>query len=411
MRDHEEGRLSRRDFLETGAAATTAGLAASSAMAAPGVAKETESKTKVLPRRALGKTGVKVTILNQGTWRSPDSLDRLLRLGYSQGIRYIDTAGSYGSEPGIAKWFAAMPAGTRKEIFLVTKEGHAQRPRDLLRLVDQRLDALKTDYINLLFIHGIGGEERLSWPKSKELADTIDALKKSGKARLVGFSCHDRLKVEYLNAAAEGGIVDAIMVAYTPPWLDKEHRMNRALDACHKKGIGLISMKQIAGNNPERILKEIPKHLPELAEKGLTPYQMLLHSIWTDERFASCCVSMRDTDKLRENIQAARNFKPLNQAQMSRLRDALLAVGPTFCANCDGSCSRAAGTDADLGDLTRLLTYHDHYGFRGEARRLYSELDEKARDWSGADLEAARQACPSKLDFASLLPKVERDLA
>ncbi len=63
-----------------------------------------------------------MTILNQGTWKSPDSLDRLLRMGYANGVRYIDTADCYGSEPGIAKWFAAMPAGTRKEIFLATKD-------------------------------------------------------------------------------------------------------------------------------------------------------------------------------------------------------------------------------------------------------------------------------------------------
>ncbi|HMF38244.1 MAG TPA: hypothetical protein VKF17_16490 [Isosphaeraceae bacterium] len=29
------------------------------------------------------------------------------------------------------------------------------------------------------------------------------------------------------------------------------------------------------------------------------------------------------------------------------------------------------------------------------------------RDWHGADLEAARQACTNKLDFAKLLPRAE----
>ena len=60
--------------------------------------------------------------------------------------------------------------------------------------------------------------------------------------------------------------------------------MNRALDACYKRGIGLISMKQVAGNMN---LDEIAMQLPELAAKGLTPYQALLHAIWSDERFAS----------------------------------------------------------------------------------------------------------------------------
>lgn len=67
--------------------------------------------------------------------------------------------------------------------------------------------------------------------------------------------------------------------------------------------------------------------------------------------------------------------------------------------------------DALLGDLTRLLTYHDQYGYRGEAKRLYREMAERDRDWTGADLDAARLACPNRLDFTTLLPKIERDLA
>ncbi len=398
--------LNRRDFLQTGAAATALTLATS---ATGHAAPAATAKPAVLPRRTLGRTGVDVTILNQGTWKSPDSLDRLLRMGYAGGLRYIDTADCYGSEPGIAKWFEAMPAGTRKEIFLATKD-HPRTPRELIAQLDHRLAALKTDYVDLIFIHGIGGRDKLDWPKSQEFKETAAAIKKSGKARFVGFSCHDALKVEFLKSAAEGGFVDAIMVAYTPTWLDKGQEMDRALDACHKAGIGLISMKQVAGNT-EKFLKEVPKHVPSMQEKGLTGYQALLHAVWTDERISSSCVSMRNTDQLRENLHAARVFEPLKQAEMDGLRDALLAAGPTFCANCDGSCSRAAGTDADLGNLTRLLTYHDHYGFRSDARRLYADLDEAARDWKGADLEAARQACHSKLNFADLLPRVERDLA
>ena len=81
----------------------------------------------------------------------------------------------------------------RKEIFLVTKD-HPNTPRELIAQLDQRLAALKTDYVDLFFIHGIGdgyGDDSLDWPKSKEFKETIEAIKKSGKAKFVGFSCHD----------------------------------------------------------------------------------------------------------------------------------------------------------------------------------------------------------------------------
>ena len=204
------------------------------------------------------------------------------------------------------------------------------------------------------------------------------------------------------------------MLMYTP-WLDKDSPLNKALDTCYKKGIGLISMKQVAGQFPSGpktdVLKEVMKRAPVLAEKGLKPYQGLLHAIWTDERISGSCVSIKTTDQLRENADAARRYVPLTYAQIHQLRDAALAFGPTMCADCDGRCSVAAGTTAELGNLTRFLTYHEHHGIRSEARRQYAALSPEARDWSNADLEAAKAACPNKLDFAKLLPEVTRHLA
>ncbi len=200
------------------------------------------------------------------------------------------------------------------------------------------------------------------------------------------------------------------MLQYTP-WLEKDHPINKALDAAHEKGIGLISMKQIAGPEPEAFLAEVPKHVPELIEKGLSPFQALLHAIWTDERIASCCVSMRNLDQITEKPEAARKFEPMKAATIGRLHDAFVASRPTLCADCDGRCAVAGKTEAALGDLTRFLTYHERHGARSEARQRFADLPEAARDWSGADLEAARAACPNHLDFAELLARVERHLA
>ena len=126
------------------------------------------------------------------------------------------------------------------------------------------------------------------------------------------------------------------------------------------------------------------------------------------KRFSSSCVTMRNLDQTSENADAARRFEPLKQAELDELRDALLAAGPTMCPNCDGRCAAAGGTKARLGDLARMYTYHEDHGIRGWARERYAELADADRDWSGADLAAAREACHNKLDFASILPEVDR---
>jgi aryl-alcohol dehydrogenase-like predicted oxidoreductase len=405
-RDESIG-VNRRGFLEAGAGTLAAAAVLGQVTEAGAQDKERAPRAAAMPKRVLGRTGVEVSILTLGTFRNA-GLDRILRTAWASGIRYVDTAKSYGSEPGVGKWMKANP-GIRKELFLVTKD-HPHTPKELLAKLDERLKNLQTDYIDLIFIHGLGDGNiatEIDWPKSKEFKETAEAIRKSGKARFVGFSCHHPRQAEILQNAAAGGFVDVIMVRNNP-WLAKEAPMSRALDACHKAGIGLVSMKQLAGHTQ---LEDIAARLPELKEKGLTPYQSLLHAVWTDERFASACVSMRNTEQLRENCDAAKTFQPMTKAEIERLRDACIAAGPTFCADCDGRCSRAAGTEAELGNLTRFLTYHEHHGDRAEARRLYTEMPDIARDWKGADLEAARQACPNKLDFAKLLPRVDKTLA
>jgi predicted aldo/keto reductase-like oxidoreductase len=400
MSENGSNPLHRRQFLQSTAAATAAATTLGTGAEAAPIAgtKVGSPKTVELPRRVLGKTGALVTILNEGTVKSHGALDRLLRYSFGRGVRYFDTAKSYGTESAFKKWFEATPE-IRKQIFLATKDS-VKSPGDMVKKIDQRLAALGTDYIDLLFFHGLGSHQ-VDWPKSKDMKHAVEAIKKTDKVRFVGFSTHDAKRPEQLMAAAEGGFIDVIMLQFSP-WLDKDAPLNKALDACHKANIGLVSMKQMAGHT------QALDKLPVLKERGLNSYQGLLTAIWSDERIAATCVTMMNTDHVTQNTEAARQFEPLKQAEIHQLRDALLAAGPMMCADCDGRCGRAAGTKARLGDLTRFLTYHEHHGSRRQAREGYAELSPEERNWQAADLEAAREACPSKLDFASLLPEVDR---
>src|SRR6202040_255585 len=127
-------------------------------------------------------------------------------------------------------------------------------------------------YVDLIFIHSFGDnhslDDAINFVKSKELKEAAGAVKRSGKARFVGISTHHKDRAVLIEAAAEGGIVDAIMLQYRP-WLEKDSPLNKAIDAAHKRGIGLISMKQIAGNylgdKPRgNILDDVVRRVPML---------------------------------------------------------------------------------------------------------------------------------------------------
>ena len=285
-------------------------------------AQEAPAKALTIPRRPLGKTGIDVTILDAGTGKGA-GLQRILRFAYAQGIRCFDTSERYQSEPDFKLWFQQEPE-VRKQIFVVTKD-LPRTPSEIMGKLDQRLANMGTDYVDLFFIHSFGDnhslDDALNFVKSREFKETADAIRKSGKSRLVGISTHHKNRAQILQAAAEGGIVDAIMLQYSP-WLDKDSPLNKALDACWKKGIGLISMKQIAGHflsgeSKGNILDEVTRKVPMLAERKLTPFQGLLHAIWTDERISASCVSMNNTDHIRINADAARRFEPLKTADLA----------------------------------------------------------------------------------------------
>ncbi len=312
MPESKSNPMDRREFLQAGVAVTAAAASLGPKVAPAAAQDDAPAGNKpVLPTRVLGKTGATVTILNQGTVGEPAALGRLLRYAYKEGVRYFDTAEGYkNAEVVFHDWFQAQPE-VRKSIFLATKSD-AGTPADMVKKVDLRLKRLGTDYIDLLFFHGLD-TQKVDWPKSKEMKEAIEAIKKTGKVKFVGFSTHDPSIAQQIQNAAEGGFVDVIMLKFSP-WLEKDSALNKALDACHKANIGLVSMKQIGG----QALKITQDRVPSLKERKLTPAQGLLHAIWTDERFSSACVTMRNTDQTNENSDAARRYRAPEEGRARR---------------------------------------------------------------------------------------------
>lgn len=405
----------RRDFLKSSLVAPVAlgvGGMAQAREASPEldfdqlmIAEASDAKKGILPRRTLGKTGADVTILNIGGMMSALS-PQYLDIAWSMGIRYFDTADCYlggKSEQIIAKWLEKYPE-RRKELFLATKD-HPKSAQEMLKMVDKRLERCGTDYIDLMFIHAICpreyGEASFDWPKSKEWKEMAETLKKSGKIKYFGFTCHDETSHRYLTAAAEGGFVDAIMLAYNP-FMGDSDKLDKALDACHKQGIGLVAMKTM------RSVGQVPKRMPEFDKLGLTSHQAVLHACWSDERIASVCSMIDNVQMMKENTEAARQYKaPMKAENVELLHRMALENQAGMCPNCDGRCKKACGHDLALNDIARYVSYYEQDG-NLEARELYQKLPEAQRKAVQADLAAAKDACLCHLDFAGILKKAER---
>jgi uncharacterized protein len=401
--------LSRRNFLRS-AVIAPAGLALAPTLSAQAedAAKSADAAAPV-PTRKLGKNGPEVSMLSLGGDLPAYSVEHL-DIGWSLGIRYFDTASMYGGgndETKVQQWLAKYPE-RRKELFLVSKDHPRSGPDQLLEQIDRRLEKIKTDYLDLFFVHGINareyGEASLSWPKSDAFKKVADKLKSSGKVKMVGFSCHDDQLVQYLNAAAEGGFVDAIMLKYTP-FFEKGGELDKALDACHNAGIGLVAMKTL------RNAADSPKRLPEFDKLGLTTHQALLQACWSDPRISAVCNRMQNVDNIQTSVAAVRGYKgPLKTAQMELLRETLMASRGAMCPGCPACNQAGAELDFAFGDISRFVMYYEQDGDL-RAREMYQNLSTTHRDASGVDLAALRDACQFKTNYPEIVRRAERYFA
>ena len=399
---------SRRNFLKSTLTLPVALAAAPSLFTQAAMAVDAPASA-VLPRRQLGKGGPQVTMLTLGGMMSalsPDYLD----IAWSMGIRYFDTADCYmkgKSEKIIGQWLAKYPE-RRKEIFLVSKDHPHNSPAPMLEMIDRRLAACGTTYLDAFYIHGLGGSEygadSVNWPKSDAFKKVAETLKSSGKVKMVGFSCHDGRLTDYLNAAAEGGFIDIIMLAYNP-FYERGGAFDQALDACHAKGIGLVAMKTM------RSTKDVPKRLPEFDKLGLTTHQAVLHSVWSDPRISSICNMIDNVDQMTSSTAAARSYKePLKLTHLELLKETILAGRRTMCTGCPSCAEFSKQTDFAFHDISRFVTYYEQDG-NTEAREFYHALPAELRDTSKVDLAALRDGCQFKTDYPEIMRRAGRYFA
>jgi predicted aldo/keto reductase-like oxidoreductase len=393
----------RRQFLQTTAAAgavlaTTDTLLAADPKAATGV-----------PTVTLGRTGQKVTKLGMGTsWAlSPSFVQRAI----AAGVRYIDTSESY--ENTVAEKVIGEVLDrtkSRKDVYLVTKNANYKTAKGAgaAKVFEEHLNAslerLKTDYVDCYYIHGIGGPQigMLSDPGVKA---AFDALKKAGKIKFCGLSCHDSQLVEVLDEVAKVGWIDQVMIKYNfrdVGGKDRHDDLQRVIDKCSKANIALVAMKTQGG------AVNFPDKMKQLTEKGFKKEVAAIKTVWQDHRMQVVVSEMTTFSDLRENIAASRDELTAREARL--LEEHRKLTANLYCHGCGHLCETAA-RGVPVSTVLRYLRYYEVYGKREQARQLYQALPQVSRLLVDANLHAAEDACPHGLPVVDLMNRASKRLA
>jgi aryl-alcohol dehydrogenase-like predicted oxidoreductase len=291
----------RREFLSsTLAAGAAAGLTAATSDAADATG---------LPTRALGKTGVRVSIIALGGWHigaveNTEEAVRIMHSAIDEGLTFFDNAWDYhdgGSEEIMGRALSAP--GKRDKVFLMTKccGRDAKTARQHL---DDSLRRLKTDRLDLWQFHEINYDNDPEWIVEKGvLAEGLKA-QKEGKVRFLGFTGHKAPHI-HLDMLTRHAWDTAQMPINVCDWFYRSFA-KQVVPAANKQGTAVIGMKSLGGGKGE------------LVQKGVCTAEEA-HRYALSQAIAALVTGIDSMDVLKQNVATARNFKPLEGEELQRL--------------------------------------------------------------------------------------------
>jgi aryl-alcohol dehydrogenase-like predicted oxidoreductase len=236
----------RRQFLKTAAATSSAAVLGSMASPIFGAEKDKKAPTTqpadAMPKRVLGKTGMKISVLSFGGGsqfkkNKDGAWEPLLERAVKLGINYFDTHQDYGTE----KRFGEILPKYRKKIYIVTKFD-PRDPDGAMKSLEGSLKRLKVDYVDALLLHNLGKEDDLK-AFAKGTWKRMQKLKEQGTARFIGFS-------SMRSATASKNFIeqldpDIALVAMNATNFAGFAKLT--LKPAVKKNVGVIAMKTVRG--------------------------------------------------------------------------------------------------------------------------------------------------------------------
>jgi predicted aldo/keto reductase-like oxidoreductase len=276
---------------------------------------------RTLPRRLLGRTGEKVTMLGLGGFHVGSLNDRdaqaLIEGAIEGGIRFFDNAQQYQSGGSEAKYGRLLTPRYRDHIFLMTKT-LARDSRTAERDLEGSLGRLRTDHLDLWQMHSVESPQDVDRRRSNGVFQVMQAAQQSGKTRHIGFSGHRTPAAHrrVLETTDQFATCQLPINAADPSY---QSFIKNVLPLLLDKNLGVLAMKTLAdqgffGRNrwdarSTGVSALIPNRI-SVAEA--------IHFVWSLP-VSVLITGAESVGQLQEKIALAQSFKGMSQQERERI--------------------------------------------------------------------------------------------
>ncbi len=344
-----------------------------------------------MEKRKFGKTGLETSIIGFGGFHLLEihlkEVQYLLNRYLDMGGNYIETAENYGE--GHSEEKIGRSVSKRRDEYILTTKTASRDKSSYLKSLEGSLRRLKTDYVDLHIIHGMGGRNLPMihgiggrYPESGDRFDDLKQIlapggalegaeeaRKKGKIRFLGVSMHGQPDV--LIKSIESYPFDAVM-----PTINYFDRFNFPkieevlIPLALKKQMAIILMKPVADG-----------YLWKSAE---TAFRYAI-----DQPVSVVVTGINNKRMLKEDIGYANNFKSLSEEEKNNIYTDAKELGNYVCRQCM-KCLPCP-EEINIPELFKIEGYYDRQMNNGIVDNSADyALRERLKFWYGGQ-EIARE--------------------
>jgi predicted aldo/keto reductase-like oxidoreductase len=375
---------SRRQFLQAGLALPAARL-----VSLTGQDSVIQEPPKVV-YRTLGKTGLKVTGVGYGIGFVP--ITEVVARALDMGINYYDTSRDYGESEKI---FSGVIKGRQRDKIVIATKSPNRKKDAIIKDLETSLKELGTDYVDIWHLHARDNPAQIP----DEAIEGLEECKKSGKARFIGFSCHNPNNMA--DFVIKTGKFDVIQTTYSFP-IGGIYR-DRAIKKLHEAGIGIIAMKVVVALTGLN-LKSVDNPPATKGEGPLAGIKWVLQN----PAIGTTVPHMKTIPELEMNFRAmSEPYTPGDERLLYVLNEQIQPDYCRMCYECKGQCPKGL----PVTDILRFLAYHDFCGNYHQAVANFRDLAKEIRDVRCSGCSECAIQCPNGVHVRDRLVRAQELLA